>query len=58
MFGLEFCSSPANDPNGNNRVVSYTYDAVGNRLTKADPASGVTTTYTALPDVMRYNVID
>ncbi|AFZ10675.1 RHS repeat-associated core domain protein (plasmid) [Oscillatoria nigro-viridis PCC 7112] len=32
-----------NDPNGNNRVVSYTYDAVGNRLTKTDSVSGVTT---------------
>jgi len=32
-----------NDPTGNNRVVSYTYDAVGNRLTKTDSALGVTT---------------
>jgi RHS repeat-associated protein len=32
-----------NDPNGNNRIVSYTYDAVGNRLTKTDSVSGVTT---------------
>jgi len=32
-----------NDPNGNNRVVRYTYDAVGNRLTKTDSVSGVTT---------------
>jgi RHS repeat-associated protein len=35
-----------NDPGGNNRVVTYTYDAVGNRLTKTDSVSGVTTTYT------------
>jgi RHS repeat-associated protein len=32
-----------NDPNGNNRIVSYTYDAVGNRLTKTDSVSGLTT---------------
>ena len=32
-----------NDPSGNNRVVSYTYDAVGNRLSKTDSVSGVTT---------------
>jgi RHS repeat-associated protein len=32
-----------NDPNGNNRVVNYTYDAVGNRLTKTDSVAGVTT---------------
>ncbi|MFB8798301.1 MAG: putative Ig domain-containing protein [Microcoleus sp.] len=38
-----------NDPSGNNRVVSYTYDAVGNRLTKTDSVSGVTTyTYNSL----------
>jgi RHS repeat-associated protein len=38
-----------NDPSGNNRVVSYTYDAVGNRLTKTDSVSGVTTyTYNGL----------
>ncbi|MEG5082027.1 putative Ig domain-containing protein [Microcoleus sp. AT8-B4] len=33
----------SNDPNGNNRVLGYTYDAVGNRLTKTDSVSGVTT---------------
>nr|WP_228057013.1 putative Ig domain-containing protein [Tychonema sp. LEGE 07203] len=38
-----------NDPSGNNRVVSYTYDAVGNRLSKTDSVSGVTTyTYNGL----------
>jgi RHS repeat-associated protein len=31
------------DPGGNNRVVTYTYDAVGNRLSKTDSVSGVTT---------------
>ena len=39
----------SNDPSGNNRVVSYTYDAVGNRLTKNDSVAGVTTyTYNSL----------
>jgi len=38
-----------NDPNGNNRVISYTYDAVGNRLTQTDSVTGVTTyTYNGL----------
>jgi RHS repeat-associated protein len=38
-----------NDPGGNNRVVTYTYDAVGNRLSKTDSVSGVTTyTYNSL----------
>ncbi|WP_228052109.1 RHS repeat-associated core domain-containing protein [Tychonema sp. LEGE 07199] len=32
-----------NDPSGKNRVVGYTYDAVGNRLSKTDSVSGVTT---------------
>lgn len=32
-----------NDPQGNNRVVNYTYDAVGNRLTKTDSVAGLTT---------------
>ncbi|MGE5659991.1 MAG: hypothetical protein ACM37W_25655 [Actinomycetota bacterium] len=38
-----------NDPQGNNRVVNYTYDAVGNRLTKTDSVAGLTTyTYNIL----------
>jgi YD repeat-containing protein len=32
-----------NDPNGNNRVVVYTYDAAGNRLTQTDSVAGLTT---------------
>jgi RHS repeat-associated protein len=38
-----------NDPDGNNRVITYTYDAVGNRLEKNDSIEGVTTyTYNQL----------
>jgi len=32
-----------NDPNGNNRVVVYTYDAAGNRWTHTDSVAGLTT---------------
>jgi RHS repeat-associated protein len=38
-----------NDPDGNNRVITYVYDAVGNRLEKNDSISGITTyTYNEL----------